>query len=150
MRILVVDDDPIARQLIAEELETGKHDFRLAADGEEALEAFRAEDRPFDGRSKHLVRSGFAGWLPPPVLNRRSQTFADEYLDMCFSRHAPYYLDRYPAVSEAALPYLDPDQYRVLAGEIAAKPLRFATRESLWSAWTLMTWLDALPRYRAK
>jgi hypothetical protein len=116
----------------------------------EFVASIRAEDRPFDGRSKYLVRSGFAGWLPPSVLNRRSQTFADEYLDMCFARHAPYYLDRYPVVSEAALPYLDADRYQGLIGEIATQPLRFATRESLWSAWTLMTWLDTLHRYRVK
>jgi hypothetical protein len=122
----------------------------LDRDFVEFVASIRAEDRPFDGRSKHLVRSGFAEWLPRPVLNRRSQTFADEYLDLCFSQHAPHYTGRYPVVSEAARPYLDANRYELLITEVTAKPLRFATRESLWSAWTLMAWLDTLHRYRVK
>jgi DNA-binding NtrC family response regulator len=48
MRILVVDDDPIARQLIGEELDATEHEYRLAADGQEALEAFRGDESSFD------------------------------------------------------------------------------------------------------
>jgi hypothetical protein len=116
----------------------------------EYVASIRPEDRPFDGRSKNLVRSGFAGWLPPSVLKRRSQTFADDYLDLCFSRHAPHYLDRYPVVSEAGFPYLDADRYSDLLERLRREPLSFLTRESLWSAWTVMEWLDALHRYGKK
>lgn len=48
MKILVVDDDPIARQLIGDELDGTEHEYRLAADGQEALHIYRGEEAPFD------------------------------------------------------------------------------------------------------
>ncbi len=48
MRILVVDDDPIALQLIAAELAETGHDCELAADGTEAMEQLGQPGEAFD------------------------------------------------------------------------------------------------------
>ncbi len=105
-------------------------------------------DRPFDGRSKALVRVGFREWLPSSVINRRTQAFADDYLDVQFARLGADLRDRYPTVPEAALRYFDPQHYAGLLRDIEIDPPGFATRETLWAAWTVMLWLDGLDRYR--
>lgn len=103
--------------------------------------------RPFDGRSKTLVRNGFSGWLPPSVLDRRTKTVADDCLDVLFSRHGARYRDRYPEVSDAALDYLDNERYVELLARTDTEHPNSLDRESLWNAWTLMAWLDGLARY---
>ena len=104
--------------------------------------------RPFDGRTKTLVRQGFASYLPTSVINRRTKTIADDYLDVLFTRHAEHYTERYPTMSDSARPFLDADRYTTLLAETGGGARSFHTRESLWSAWTLMAWLDGLSRYR--
>jgi hypothetical protein len=93
------------------------------------------------------VRSGFAGLLPDTVLNRTTKTIADEYLDQLFVRHGAEYRQRFPGVSDAALPYLDPVRYGVLLAASTADPPGYVVRESIWNAWTLMAWLDVLRRF---
>ena len=44
-------------------------------------------DRPFDGRTKILMRDGFGDRLPESVTSRRDKTYADDYLDSLFSQH---------------------------------------------------------------
>ena len=46
MRILLVDDDPIIREMLGRRLVQAGHDITFAADGSEALAILRA--RPFD------------------------------------------------------------------------------------------------------
>ena len=104
--------------------------------------------RPFDGRSKILVRNGFSDWLPPSVLERRTKTVADDYLDVLFALHGTHLRDRYPGVSDAALDYLDDGRYVELLNATNIEHPGSLNRESLWSAWMLMAWFDGLTRYR--
>ena len=110
----------------------------------EFIASIPPRDRPFDGRSKALVRIGFREWLPSSVINRRTQAFADDYLDVQFARLGADLRDRYPTVPEAALRYFDPQHYAGLLRDIEIDPPGFATRETLWAAWTVMLWLDGL------
>jgi DNA-binding NtrC family response regulator len=48
MRVLLVEDDPIAQRLIAEDLRSQRHECRLASDGLEALDLLRGQDDAFD------------------------------------------------------------------------------------------------------
>jgi hypothetical protein len=105
-------------------------------------------DRPFDGRTKTFLRSGFSGVLPPSVLNRQRATSFDQYLEAVFTHHAPSYQERYPDVSEAAEPYLDDSRYRAALKRIGVGVVNREQRYGLWSAWTLMAWLDGIDRYK--
>lgn len=58
-RILVVDDDDVARLVIGEILETGGHDVVDAADGDTALELYRRQ--PFDVVVLDVVMPGTSG-----------------------------------------------------------------------------------------
>jgi asparagine synthase (glutamine-hydrolysing) len=104
-------------------------------------------DRPFDGRTKTFLRSGFSGDLPPSVLNRPKATSFTRYLATVFTELAPAYRERYPTVSEAAEPYLDASRYRLAIERLSSWVANSDQRYGLWSAWTLMAWLDGLGRY---
>ncbi len=79
-------------------------------------------DRPYDGRSKSLTRAAFSGSLPASVLNRRTKTVADEYLNALLDVHGKQYRNRYPEVSEVARPYLDSRRYAQLLDAWDARP----------------------------
>ena len=68
----------------------------------EYLASIPIEDRPFDGRSKTLVRQGYVGRLPESVLERRTNTVSDPYLDDVFPGYRAAFVDRFPDVSTAA------------------------------------------------
>ena len=119
----------------------------LDRDVVEYVASIPVRDQPFDGRTKSLVREGFSGLLPSSVLDRRTKTIADDYLDHLFAVHGAQYQDRYPAVTDRALEYLDGNRYTAMVKQSASSPPDYATRESLWNAWTLMAWLDGLDRY---
>ena len=57
-------------------------------------------DRPFDGRTKTLVRTGFHDRLPASVLGRAHGTTADEYLATSLRAQAPAFTDAFPSVPE--------------------------------------------------
>ena len=115
----------------------------------EFVASIRVLDRPFDGRTKTFLRSGFSGALPASVLDRPRATSFDEYLEGVFVHHAPSYRDRYPTVSDAAEPYLDTSRYRLTMEALGSGALNREQRYGLWSAWRLMAWLDGLGRYRS-
>jgi hypothetical protein len=115
----------------------------------EFVASIPALDRPFDGRTKVFLRSGFSGDLPESVLDRPRATSFDEYLEAVFAHHAPSYGERYPMVSEAAEPYLDGGRYRLTMEALGSAVLNREQRYGLWSAWTLMAWLDGLGSYRS-
>ncbi|MBL4848825.1 MAG: response regulator [Planctomycetes bacterium] len=85
-RILVIDDDPFVRELIAEMLSAGLHEVRVASSEEEGLRLFE-EQRPdlilLDvdlgrGRSGFDVcRNLMARPDPPPVIFLTSHAEAD-------------------------------------------------------------------------
>ena len=106
--------------------------------------------RPFDGSTKTLVRSGFAGRLPASVLDRRSKSVANDYLDQVFTRLGAVYRLRYPTVTHAATAYLSSERYeRALEASDSNLTTR-PERTALWNVWTLMLWLDGFARYRTK
>ena len=102
--------------------------------------------RPSDGRTKTLARTAFADRLPESVLNRRTPTYANGYLDTIVARLQPCFRDRYPNVSDAAKPFLDEEAYRSRL-EVAVTDRPAWGGGLLWSAWTLMAWLDQIDRY---
>lgn len=103
-------------------------------------------DRPFDGRTKTLARVAFADWLPRSVLDRRTATYANRYLDTIVARLQPHFRNRFPTVTDAAVPFLDPETYASRLADTVANPPVWGDG-LLWSAWTLMAWLDRLDRY---
>ena len=105
-------------------------------------------DRPFDGRSKTLARSGFAGYLPQSVLDRRTKTVADGYFATVFNRQRSEFRARYPEVSPAGADWLDAAVYAAALEKVDRGDADSDTRRSLWTAWTLMIWIDGLGRYR--
>jgi asparagine synthetase B (glutamine-hydrolysing) len=113
----------------------------------EHVASISINERPSSGGSKALIREGFTEWLPRSVLERRSKTVADDYLDAVISRQSPYFRDRYPDVSEAARPFIDVARYRSMMSESQAGQMTFRFGESLWKAWTTMAWLDGFDRY---
>jgi asparagine synthetase B (glutamine-hydrolysing) len=112
------------------------------------IASIEVADRPFDGRSKTLVREGFSGWLPESVLARPSATVADEYLDEIFTAQLAEFGERYPEISRAGDRFIDRRVYSSLMEAARGGQRGSGVREPLWAAWTLMTWLDGLDRYR--
>ena len=106
-------------------------------------------NRPFAGRSKTLVRSGFQDSLPASVLNRRYKTVANNYFDHVFAAQAGQYHDRYPAVGGVAGAFVDASHYTSLLDLLEAGTVDRNTRDSLWAAWTTMMWLDGLSLYES-
>ena len=113
----------------------------------EYLASLVANDHPFDGRSKAIVRQAFSDLLPESVLTRRTKTVADEYLDMLFAQQGRNFATRFPDVTEAAAPFIDRGRYRRVLSAVPSASPEPHTREAIWSAWTLMAWLDGLTRY---
>lgn len=113
----------------------------------EFIASVHPNDRPFDGRTKTLVRQGFVGLLPPSVLDRRTETIVDDYLDAQFLRLARTFRQRYPSVSEPALRYLDTARYADALSQLESGGTDRYVRESLWYAWMLMLWLDGFGAY---
>jgi hypothetical protein len=109
----------------------------------EYVASIPVEIRPYDGRTKILARKGFADALPPSVLNRRSVTLADSYLDVIVAQHATELRARYPVVPTAAEPFIDQVRYAAEMDAIAATTPEYGNG-SLWRAWMLMIWLDRL------
>jgi asparagine synthetase B (glutamine-hydrolysing) len=102
--------------------------------------------RPNDGRTKTLARRAFSGWLPQSVVDRRTATYADGYLDVMIGRLHPHYIERYPRVPLAAQPYIDSDRYADSVSAALTDPPGWDGGR-LWSAWTLMVWLDRFDQY---
>ena len=105
---------------------------------------------PFEGSTKPLTRRAFADHLPESVLTRHTKTVADDYLDHIFVLHARQYRERYPNLSPLAQAFFDNGRYLTLLSRADSGRLDFTTRESLWSAWTVMAWLDGFDRYKEK
>jgi hypothetical protein len=114
----------------------------------EFVASIPVSDQPVDGRTKPFIRRGFANYLPSSVLNRRTKTVAEDYLDHMFVSHASAYRERYPVLLPPAEEFLDADRYLDLLCCVDMGQVDFSTRESLWSAWTVMAWLEGLDRYR--
>ena len=60
MRVLVVDDDPVIRELLALELGLSGHEVDAAPDGESALERLRQD--PADAVVLDVMMPGLTGW----------------------------------------------------------------------------------------
>ena len=60
MRVLVVDDDPVIRELLTAELNVAGHDVSLASDGRDGLEVIR-RDRP-DALVLDVMMPNVTGW----------------------------------------------------------------------------------------
>lgn len=60
MRVLVIDDDPIIRDLLSLELDVAGHEVSLASDGEAGLEVLR-RDRP-DALVLDVMMPTLNGW----------------------------------------------------------------------------------------
>ena len=60
MRVLVVDDDPVIRELLALELGLSGHQVEAAPDGESALERLRQD--PADAVVLDVMMPGLTGW----------------------------------------------------------------------------------------
>jgi hypothetical protein len=103
---------------------------------------------PFEGTTKPLTRRAFTDHLPESVLTRRTKTVADDYLDHIFVSHARQYRERYSNIPPSAQDFFDNRRYSTLLGRVDSGHVDFATRESLWSAWTVMAWLDGFDRYK--
>ena len=97
-------------------------------------------DRPFDGRTKTLVRYGFHDRLPASVLGRTRGTTADEYLATSLLAQAPAFTDAFPSVPEGLSTMVDHSVYADLLDRVTEDRFTHADGWSLWSAWSLMLW----------
>jgi len=70
-RILVVDDDPIDRELLARHLARQGHDIRVAPDGETALELLGSED--FDVMILDVMMPGMHGYQLLELVRREER-----------------------------------------------------------------------------
>jgi two-component system response regulator FlrC len=68
-RILVVDDDPLARRLVRTNLQAGGHEVEEAGSGIEAVE--RCEARAFDLVIMDLNMPGLDGWMAISLIRAR-------------------------------------------------------------------------------
>ena len=60
MRVLVVDDDPVIRELLTAELDVAGHEVTVASDGRDGLEVIR-RDRP-DALVLDVMMPTVSGW----------------------------------------------------------------------------------------
>ncbi|MEE9415071.1 MAG: asparagine synthase-related protein [Acidimicrobiales bacterium] len=101
-------------------------------------------ERPFDGRWKTLIRQGFDQHMPNSVLNRTRKTMFSDSVTASWQRHCGEFQNRFTQVTPPALRYLDPNRYQTLLAKIDNGTADGPDRDSLWTAWTLMLWLDGL------
>ncbi len=113
----------------------------------EFVASVAVNDRPFDGRTKVLMRDGFGDRLPPSVTSRRDKTYADDYLDMLFVGQLPAIREQYPQVPSGAVAFVDAERYQSALAVVDQTGIDSDLREQIWDAWTLMSWLDGLVRY---
>ena len=113
----------------------------------EYVASIAPSNRPFDGRTKILMRDGFTDHLPSSVTSRRDKTYADDYLDALFTSHLPEIRRRYPEVPTVADDFVDPPRYRAALASVDNAGIDATLREQIWDVWTLMTWLDNLGSY---
>jgi hypothetical protein len=102
---------------------------------------------PYDGSSKPLARIAFTGVLPEAILQRRSKTGMNAYLSEAFSMHSIPFRDRFPVVSEKAAPFMSETWYASALDALDSDAATPDVRWPLWSAWTLMMWLEDFNRY---
>ena len=104
-------------------------------------------DLPYDGRSKTVLRQGFADHLPPSVLARRTKTLSDEYLEVSLTPLRAAYRNRYPEVPADAHGYIDPGAYQQALSRFDDQRLDSIGHLALVRAWLLFSWIEGLGGY---
>jgi asparagine synthase (glutamine-hydrolysing) len=103
--------------------------------------------RPADGRSKTIVRNAYRGFLPDSVLDRKTSTYADDYMVDLLLKLAAAFIDRFPSVTESAAPFIDRDAYARHIEQLGTNRPDYQAFRRIWPTWTLMMWLDTMHRY---